>query len=285
MAQFRCRTAVQILLVLGVVSLPCLPGASAQEPGTALRSPTLDRIQENGVLRVGATLSYPPGVYKDPTTGEPKGFNPAVAERMADRLKVTLEIIDTPFAGLIPGLQSGKFDILLTDLTPRPERALAATFAKPTVLFVMNLLVPEEKDCGKVADWNRDDVTLAVVQGAFTQFVATSNFPNATSIILEDPADAFLQTQDRRVDGMPNSNLVSIHWLKTHPEARLKLCFTEGSGLGAIPGAPVVPYGDLLFKEWVDQFFDDLINSGQYAEIYKQEMTEEPDMDLLRLFR
>lgn len=279
-----------LLVLIGVLSGSLISlfqptGPAATQVAQSLTSPTLDRIRQNGVLRVGAVLAYPPGVYKDAKTGAPKGFNPAVASLMANRLKVKLEIIDTPHAGLIPGLQAGKFDILLTDLTPKPERALAVTFARPTTLFIIHLLVPAERACGKLTDWNRKAIKMAVVQGTYVQSVADSYFPDTQKVILDDPADALLQLQDRRVNAIPNTNLVSQYWIRAHPEAKLKLCFAEGGGLGASTGAPVVPYGDLVFKEWVNVFFDDLINTGTYAKIYREEMGGEPNIELLREFR
>jgi polar amino acid transport system substrate-binding protein len=241
---------------------------------------------KSGVLRQGAYLEYPPGVYKDPTTGEAKGFDIDLGKAMADALGVKQQVVESTWDGLIPGLQSGKFDIIMSQMTPRPSRGLSVTFAKDYHIEKVGLVVGQERDCGTIDDWNKPTVTMAVQTGTYSDFAQKQSFPNAQVVTLASGVDAFLQIATRKVDAMPASNILAGAYISAHPESKMKICFDQGDGLtGVITAAPAVPFGDLVFANWIDLFISDQINSGQYSKMYKADMGIDQDIALLRELR
>jgi ABC-type amino acid transport substrate-binding protein len=82
---------------------------------TQLRpSPSLTVVP--GVLRVGMQVNLSPinGFnFTDPVTGTLDGFDVRVACLFAACLGTSLQIVNLPFAGLIPAVQSGGIDIIL----------------------------------------------------------------------------------------------------------------------------------------------------------------------------
>src|SRR5262249_40925081 len=83
---------------------------------------TVQKIQSAGVLKVGMADS---GVMqsKDPASGEWRGFNVDMANKVAKVLGVKLQIVDASWSTLIPGLQSGQFDVAFVDMFPTAARA------------------------------------------------------------------------------------------------------------------------------------------------------------------
>lgn len=59
-----------------------------------------------------------------------QGFNVDMGEEIAKRLGRKLSIDATEFSGLVPGLNSGKYEFLLAPVTVTPERAKAMLFTE-----------------------------------------------------------------------------------------------------------------------------------------------------------
>src|SRR5450432_3763897 len=101
--KMKIARSLTTALCAGLLSLAAYGGARAADEGV-----TIDAIKKAGVLRIGTWLQYQPEMYKDLKTGEIKGFWIEMARKMATDLGVKLEIVDSDWDGLIPGLQGGK---------------------------------------------------------------------------------------------------------------------------------------------------------------------------------
>src|SRR5689334_4614243 len=69
-----------------------------------------------GQLTVGMNLQFKPEMYLD--NGEPAGYDVDLLKELAPDLNAKLNIQNLDFNGLIPGLQSKKFDMVSVGLTP-----------------------------------------------------------------------------------------------------------------------------------------------------------------------
>src|SRR5215471_422541 len=137
----RIARSLTTALCAGLLSLMAYGGARADE------GVTIDAIKKAGVLRVGTWLQYEPEMYKDLKTGEIKGFWIELARKMATDLGVKLEIVDSDWDGLIPGLQAGKFEIVLAQMAITSKRALAVDFAKPWEAVGMAVVIAADSEC------------------------------------------------------------------------------------------------------------------------------------------
>ncbi|MER6914542.1 ABC transporter substrate-binding protein [Streptomyces sp. NPDC000594] len=85
-------------------------------------------LRRKGVLRVATAVGYPPMEMYRPGTTELTGVDPDLARAVADRLGLRLELTNSAFDGLIPGLKSGRFDLVMSSMTDSPERRRAVDF-------------------------------------------------------------------------------------------------------------------------------------------------------------
>lgn len=93
---------------------------------------TLDKVLDEGVLKVGIMLDFPPcGYYDD--NGKPAGYEVDLANRIAEMLGVELEILETPGPSRIPALKAGKVDVVFGSLAITPKRAAAVDFSRPYI--------------------------------------------------------------------------------------------------------------------------------------------------------
>lgn len=80
-----------------------------------------ERIREAGVMTIAAGYTHPPVIFST-DSGEPTGIMYDLGESIANKLGVDTEWKEVAFAGIIPGVQTGKFDISMGILADTPER-------------------------------------------------------------------------------------------------------------------------------------------------------------------
>src|SRR5689334_21096621 len=118
-----------------------------------------------GQLTVGMNLQFKPEMYLD--NGEPAGYDVDLLKELAPALKVKLNIQNLDFNGLIPGLQSKKFDMVSVGLSPTPERKQVISFSRPYVPYVQILGVRKSDTTpATIAAWNDSSKTITSLQGS-----------------------------------------------------------------------------------------------------------------------
>lgn len=111
----------RLALILGFGALAATAAVQAAElPG---------EIKQAGSLRLTVNSTYAPMEYRDPATNELVGLDIDLANELAKRLG-GLKIVwsETPFAELIPSLQTRRADFIISGIQDRGSRREAADF-------------------------------------------------------------------------------------------------------------------------------------------------------------
>ncbi len=86
------------------------------------------RIAESKTLRIAVNGTYPPMETVDPASNKLVGFDIDLGEAIAKMLGVKLEWQDGAFAQLIPAVQSGRADMILSGISDLPARRESLDF-------------------------------------------------------------------------------------------------------------------------------------------------------------
>jgi polar amino acid transport system substrate-binding protein len=116
----RVTVVIVLLLTLSFLS------ACAHKRGPFFlfsASPVLDRILQRGELVVGTAGSMPP-LNMTTKAGKIIGFEADLAGYMATAMGVRLKLEAMPFSELLPALEAGSVDLVISGLTITPERNL-----------------------------------------------------------------------------------------------------------------------------------------------------------------
>jgi len=127
----RAAVAAFVLLLSGAAGFSC----TSSEEGT------LAKIRRTGILRVGTDATYPPFETVDPATGRLSGFDVDLIRALAERLPARVEFVVVPFDGIVPGLKSGKYDLIISAMTITPERARQVLFTQPYTVAGQSIVV------------------------------------------------------------------------------------------------------------------------------------------------
>ncbi len=97
-----------------------------------------------GVLVMATNAEFPPYEYHD--GGDIVGIDVEVAEAIAKKLGMTLEIEDIAFDSIIPELESGKADIGVAGMTVDEDRLKNVDFTEPYTTASQVIIVKEDSD-------------------------------------------------------------------------------------------------------------------------------------------
>lgn len=100
-------------------------------PSAASAEDLLAQARDNHTLRVANTQSSPPWSMLD-ANNQPTGYDVAVAKEVGKRIGVpNVVFVADSFKNFVEGLKAGKYDLVMNDLTPTPERATQVDFGDP----------------------------------------------------------------------------------------------------------------------------------------------------------
>jgi polar amino acid transport system substrate-binding protein len=132
----RFHSARSALSLLGVVTLAATmtacgekeatgPGAgpvvsASSDAGLAARVP--DAIKSDGVIKVGTDTTYPPAEFLESDGKTPTGFDIELFSAVASKLGLKAQFESAPFDAIIPGVQSGKYEVGVSSFTINADR-------------------------------------------------------------------------------------------------------------------------------------------------------------------
>lgn len=99
-----------------------LTALSALVPAAVSAQSLPPRIADAKVLKIAVNGTYPPMESIDPATNKLVGFDIDLGEAIAKRLGLAIEWQDGAFAQLIPAVQSGRADMILSGISDLPAR-------------------------------------------------------------------------------------------------------------------------------------------------------------------
>lgn len=187
----------------GVVGRRAALGAAgtALLAASAAQGRPLDQVLSTRTLRAGINPTLPPfGTFND--RNEIDGFDLDIAREIARIMQINLEVVRVGSPDRIPFLQAGRIDIVLGAITRTPARALVIDYTLPLHTQTMGVLTVEGKGIEKLADLDRETVTLVQVRGTIGIPWIERNAPKARVTLLDNYPDAIRTIAQGRADGM-----------------------------------------------------------------------------------
>jgi polar amino acid transport system substrate-binding protein len=165
-------------------------------------------------LTIGTEGAYPPFNLID-ASGQVVGFDVEIGQALCAEMKVECNVVTSDWDGIIPALNSGKFDMLIASMSITEERQQAVDFTNPYYTNKLQFVAP------KSANFKTDKDSLkGKVIGAQRATIAGSwlddNLGNSIEIKLYDTQEnAYLDLSSGRIDGILADTFVQWEWLKS----------------------------------------------------------------------
>ncbi|MBZ9640752.1 ectoine/hydroxyectoine ABC transporter substrate-binding protein EhuB [Streptomyces sp. PSKA30] len=207
---FLTRTAA----VGGVLTVPGLLAAcSKTDTGSSGEGSTLDKLKEQGYVRVAYANEAPYGYEED---GKLKGEAPTLHREIFKALGVDeLRPTFSEWDGLIPGLQAGKYDVISAGMAIIPERCERALFSEPEFISPTALMVKKgnPENLTDLASVKKAGATIGVMSGAVEKNYATgAGIADGNIKTLQKPQDGADAVKGGRIDAFLLTG-ISLNWL------------------------------------------------------------------------
>ena len=188
-------------------------------PNDLAGSPTLSRIRDTGVLRVGTTGDYTPFSLKRPD-GSYDGADIEMAHDLAERLGVRVTFVPTVWVELLDDFLADRLDIAMGGVTVTAARAEKAFFSVPTFVDGKRPLARREyaDRFTSVEAIDQPGVRVIANPGSANEAFARAHFTRATVTIHHDNASVFDELVAGRADVMVTDGLEADHQAQLHPE-------------------------------------------------------------------
>ena len=219
---------------------------------------------KEGVLTVGTEIGYPPMEYFDTDGSTPIGFDMELAQALADDMGLKLEIVDTAWDGIFAGVDTDKYDVILSSVSWLEERNEKYLLSKTYIANAPVIVVPNDSTIADIQDL--DGKSVAVQMETTADYLVQRYVADGLNTDLrqyEKVMNAFDELKAGRVDAVCTDQVVASYYLgdeasnyKTVWESDEKepicMCFKKGN--------------DAL-KDAMETSLDNVRASGKLAEI------------------
>lgn len=266
--QFSHRTPILFTALAALALTTALAGCSSSDGDAEATSDTDSELLDS--YTVATDSSFVP--FEFDQDGEHVGFDIDLITAISEEVGFTINLETTNFDGIIPGLQTGAFDLAIAGITITPERAETVDFSDPYYRSGIIVGVPaDNSDISGVEDLAGR--TVASRLGSAPLDYLAENVPTATALPFEQLDQVYLAVEGGTADAVLYDAPNVEYYISTTGEGKLKtvgeLLEAQEYGIAAAPG------NDALLAE-VNRALAALIEDGRYAEIYDTWFGGEP---------
>ena len=164
-----------VKIIAAVMALALIIGAFAACGGNK-EEKTPDNAQKKTLI-MATNAAFPPYEYKEGDKFE--GIDVEIAEKIAEKLDMTLEIKDVEFGSIIGGVQTGKFDMGMAGITVDEKRLQSVNFTESYATGVQVVIVKEGSSIKTLDDLKGDgSMKIGVQQDTTGDIYASDTVEN-----------------------------------------------------------------------------------------------------------
>lgn len=222
-------------------------------------------------LTVAMELAYPPFETKD-DAGNPDGVSVTFAKDFAHAYDYDLVIENSAFDGLIPMLQTGKADMVISSMTITEERQESVDFSDPYARAELAILANSDSGITTIEDLNQPGKVVAVKTGSTGDVFATKNLTEAEIVRLADESACVTEVVQGKADGFLYDQLTIYRNQARNPDTTdaVFIPFQEAEFWGV-----AVKKGNTELRDQLNQFISDYYEDGGFDRITDEYLAQE----------
>jgi arginine/lysine/histidine transporter system substrate-binding protein len=219
---------------------------------------------QDGTLTMSTNAEFEPFEYKE--NGDIVGIDVEIANKIAEKLNLELNINDVAFDSLIMELQTNKCDFVAAGMTVTPDREKNVDFSEPYFDASQAIIVPTGSDIQTPEDLNGK--TVGVQQGTTGDTYCTNE--DGSSEVQVDSvkrynkgADAISDLISGRIDAVVIDDFPATKFVQNNPDKIVKL----DDSLTTEEYAIAVQKDNTALLEQINSVLDEMKSSGELDQI------------------
>lgn len=260
---------LSLLLITSLFLIGCNSNTSTTKNNAEEKSNILSKIKEKNKVVVGTEAAYAPFEFIE--DGKIVGYGSDILAEVIKSLDVPMEQLDTPFSGILSGLDEKKFDFVATAIVFTPERNDKFGLTMP--IGEASLTISKRKGDDTIQsleDLNGKVVGCVASTPAVTEMEKfdaeqkAQGKPGLKEIkVYQGHPDHFIDLKNGRIDAVAQALPVALTTIKNDPETY--------ELLGPIGAKRYVTWATRKEDEDLLQFLNEEIlkmkNNGKLAEL------------------
>ena len=227
--------------------------------------------EEDKRLIVAMELTYPPFETKD-ENGNPAGISVDFAKAFGEYIGQEVIIENISWDGLIPALQTGKADMVISSMTITEKREEVIDFSDPYANAMLALLTYKDSTIKSIDDMNKEGRKIAVKTGSTGYLYAVDKLTNAEVISLPDESACVMEVAQGKADGFIYDQLTIYRNWQKNPDTTdaVFIPFQEVEYWGV-----AVQEGNSELKGKLNEFIALYTEKGGFDELSEKYLLEE----------
>lgn len=267
-------TLLLTVTVAGVVS-GCASNTTAEE-----NINRLDAIKERGYLEVVMEPYFAPYEFIDPSKeGQEQyvGSDVELAKYIADKFGVELKIFPLEFGAVLSSITEGKYDLAISALAYKPDRAEAMNMSKGYYFSKDNpgygLLIRKEDASDIKGPEDVKDKVIVAQSGSLQElFVNEQVLEYREFKRVSATTDGFLMVEENKADACAVSIGMAQLYIDANPNAGLMVVenfefevdeIMDGTRIG-------IPLGEDELTNEINKIVDEVVSTGIYEKWYSE---------------
>lgn len=264
----------KIILAAALLTAAVSLTACSSSNSSAKKS-EVDTIKDNGKLVVALSPDYPPFEYKTMVDGKDTivGADVDLANKIADKLGVKLELSPMSFDNTLAAVSSGKADVAISAISANPERKKTFDFSNG-YYTPYNEIVIKKSDLSKyssLADFKGK--SLAGQTGSTQETAIKDQITGSNLVSLTDAGDEITEVQTGKIDGTVLEDMIAKSYVAANPDlavANVKIPVTAAEADMAV----AMKKGSSELKKEINAVIKDLKDSGEMEKIIEDNYTK-----------
>ncbi len=236
------------------------PAGSAASGGT--EGDLLAQIQGKGEITVAMEGTWAPWTFHDEDDNL-VGYDVEVSQKIGEKLGVKVNFIEGEWDGLLAGLDSGRYDLMVNGVSVDEERKEKYDFSIPYAANRTAVIVKSENEDIKSMEDLEGKHTANTLNSTYAK-IAEAHGAEVTGV--DDLNQTFELLFSGRIDATLNDEVAYYDYMKNHPDADIKIAVLSGE---AVQVAIPMRKGEetRTLREAVDKALAELKEDGTLTEL------------------
>ena len=196
-------------LLLAVMTLACVSCSKKIEKG--------EFTVQKGKYMVGMEIGYPPFEYYADDGSTPMGFDVLLGKEIAKRLGLEAEFIDTAWDGIFAGLDTDRYDVVMSAATITPERVANYDFSTPYIGNGQAIILRKDSTLNITKFEDLAGLKVGYQAETTSDFYTKKHSAESGFTYVENAYDKVMNAYDdlrlKRIDAVVSDDLVAVNYL------------------------------------------------------------------------
>jgi His/Glu/Gln/Arg/opine family amino acid ABC transporter permease subunit len=230
-------------------------------------------VNDNSRLRLAMSGAFQPFSTTD-AAGKLVGFDAEMARELAREMGYAPQLIQTDWAGIQAGLQTGKYDLICGSMAITPQRLEKMLFSLPYYVSGAQIFTRRDND-------NLRGSRIGVTEDStYARYIEKHPdlFPRVSIFTYGSEAEIIAAMNTDKIDAFVSDRIVGGFYIQQGAAGDIRpwgdLLYREAVGIAARPDSPA------LIRQ-VNLALLALVQNGTYEKIYHKWVGTTPDLQLL----